>query len=270
MRAKFFVAALALIVSFSGIVGARAQGDISSGVLGPGQESGFLLGPVGGINLVAYNSNSFPIINSEPSCFTAQNGSGVAPWGGFTVEFPLGLQMQNFIVGEVLYDSKSSQFTADNGSVVTRPTKLNGVEAPGKVTTKLTADLNYLLINLAFKYNFVEGPTPVGPGIQVGPSIGMKIGAKLNKTVTVEASSGDPAAPNGSQTVTAPTDVTDAQSIRIALRAQFTYDIPFTQAWVATPTVGYDFPVTKVDGSRSWRASSAFAGLAFRYFWKAF
>jgi len=263
------VAVLALCSTF-GIGNALAQGELGGGVIGPGQESGFLIGPVGGINLVAYNSNAFPIINSEPSCFTAQNGSGVAPWGGITAEIPLGSLMHNFIVAEVLYDSKSSAFTADNGSVVTRPTKLNGVQSDGSVTTKLTADLNYLLINLAFKYNFTEGPSPVGPGLQVGPSVGLKLGAKLNKTVTVTASSGNANAPTASQTVTQPTDVTDAQSVRVGIRAQFTYDIPFSQSWIATPTVGYDFPFTKVDNSRSWRAQSAFGGLAFRYFLKAF
>jgi len=269
MRIKVVIAVVA-VFALLGASKALAQGNIEGGVLGPQTETGFLIGPVGGINIIAYNSNAFPIINSEPTCFTAQNGSGIAPWGGITAEFPLGALMHNFLIAEVLYDSRSASFTADNGSIVSRPTKLNGVEAPGTVTTKLTADLNYLLINLAYKYNFTEGPSPVGPGIQVGPSVGLKMGAKLNKTVTVTASSGNSNAPSASQTVTESTDVTDAQSVRIGIRAQFTYDIPFSQSWIATPTVGYDFPVTKVDNTRSWRAQGAYAGLAFRYFWKLF
>ena len=270
MRSKLFLtAAVALFVGSMGVGGAQAQ--IGGGVLGPSAESGFLIGPIGGINLVAYSSNAFPIINSEPTCFTAQNGSGVAPWGGLTAEIPLGSLMQNFIVVEALYNSVSSPFTAQNGSVVTRPTKLNGVEdLNSSVSTKLTADLNYLLVNLAFKYNFTEGPVPVGPGLQLGPSIGINTGAKLNKTVTVNASSGDQSAPDKSQTVTSPQTVTDASAIRIALRGQFTYDIPFSQSWIATPTIGYDLPVTKVESARSWSASAAFGGIAVRYFWRAF
>lgn len=51
----------------------------AQGVLTPQVQAGFLVGPVGGINLVAYNSSAFPVLNEEPSCFQAQNGSGVAP-----------------------------------------------------------------------------------------------------------------------------------------------------------------------------------------------
>ena len=254
------------VLALSTALDSRAQ------ILLPTQSTGFLLGPVAGLNLVAYNSNAFPIINSEKDCFTAQNGSGLAPWGGFTLEFPLGdaNALQNFIVGEVLYDSKSSKFSAQNGSKINTPTKMNGFEANGSVETSLDAQLSYLLLNVAYKYNFTPAPTPIGPGLQVGPSVGIKMGAKLNKTVTVTAIS--PTATADGQTasavVSAPTDVTDAQSLRIALRAQFTYDIPFTPTWVATPTIGYDFPVTKVDNSRGWTAQSVFGGIAFRYFLK--
>jgi len=243
---------------------AAAQGS----VLIPQQSVGFLLGPVGGMNLVAYNSSAFPILNSEKDCFTAQNGSDIAPWGGFTFEFPLANEMQNFIIGEVLYDSKSSKFTAQNGSKRVTPTKQNGFEADGSVETALTADLAYLLFNVAYKYNFTPGPSPVGPGIQVGPSVGLRMTSKFNKTVTVEAASGAGPGLTNSTTVTQPSDVDGAQSLRIGIRAQVTYDIPFTAAWIATPTVGYDFPITKVDNSRDWRAQAVYAGVAFRYFLK--
>jgi hypothetical protein len=239
-----------------------AQGD----VLAPTQSIGFLVGPIGGMNAVSYSSNVFPMIESEKDCFTAQNGSDIAPWGGFTVELPLNAQMTGHIVGEILFDSKSSKFTAQNGARSETPTKLNGFEAPGTVATSLSANLTYLLINAAYKYNFTEGPTPVGPGIQVGPSIGMQIGNNFNKTVTVSAASGVSQGDVKSLTATETKEDADASKIRIAMRAQFTYDLPFTQEWVATPTVGYDFPFTSVDNTRGWKASSLFGGVAFRYF----
>ena len=241
-------------------------------VIVPSVQTGFLVGPIGGINLVAYNTDAFPILNSEPTCFTAQNGSDIAPWGGLTIEYPLGNpnELQNFIVGEVIYDSKSSKFTAQNGSKVVIPTKENGFVANGSVETALTATLNYMLINLAYKYNFTPGPSPVGPGIQVGPSVGIKLSSTFNKTVTVTAISPTATADGqtSSATVSQPAPIDGAQSIRIALRAQAIYDIPLTQEWIATPTVGYDFPITKVDNTRNWRASSVFGGIAFRYFIK--
>jgi len=244
-------------------------------VLSPTVQTGFLIGPVGGINLVAYNSDAFPILNSEPDCFKAQNGSDVAPWGGISFEYPLGNanELQNFIVAEVLYDSKSSKFTNLSGAAITTPTKKNGVYYDGSVETALDANLAYLYLFLGYKYNFTPGPSPVGPGIQVGPTVGMKMSANFNKTVTVTASSGNASSPAATASVTQTTAVTglgadgaQAESIRLALRAAATYDIPFSQEWIGTPVVGYDFPITKVEGTRNWRASSLFGGIAFRYY----
>jgi len=73
-----------------------AQGD----VLQPDEGGGFLIGPMAGINLVSYKTNEFPILNSEPSCFTAQNGSDIAPFFGITAMIPLGSSLQNFIIAQ--------------------------------------------------------------------------------------------------------------------------------------------------------------------------
>jgi hypothetical protein len=277
---KHFLLSLFLIatIAFFEIHSVAAQ-DLGGGVLNPETTGGFLIGPVGGVNLVSYKTNKFAILSSEPDCFTAENGSDVCFHVGLTAEFPLGETMQNFIVGEVLYDCKSSKFTTANNTRTAIPTKLNGVVVDGSVTTNETATLNYLLANVGYKYNFTTGPSPVGPGVQLCISVGIPISAALNKTVTVTASSGSQP-PNDVNTKTSTSEVPVAQdatgsspavatSLRIAARAQFTYDIPLTDngSWTATPTVGYDFPFTKVDDSnRSWSASSAYGAVALRYF----
>ena len=238
-------------------------------VLYPSEGTGWLIGPVGGINLVSYKTNSFAILNSEPTCFRAENGSDIAPFFGLTAEFPLSASMQSFIIVEALYDSKSSKFTTTSNSRVDIPTKINGIVTPGNISTSQTATLTYLMLNPGYKYNFTEGPSPVGPGIQLCLSVGLKLTSNLNKTVTVSA-----ADPNGTKngdlhSVTQTNSVADegAQSIRIGVRGQFTYDIPLSPTWIATPTVGYDFPFTKVDNTdKNWTASSAYAGIAIRYF----
>ncbi|HET6400594.1 MAG TPA: hypothetical protein VFH95_04265 [Candidatus Kapabacteria bacterium] len=267
MRNRLFLILFAF--AFIGIAGqASAQG-----VLTPQVQVGFLAGPVGGVNLVTYNSDAFPILSSEPTCFLAQNGSDVAAWGGISLEFPLGnaQALQNFIVGEVIYDSKSSKFTNTNGGANATPTKLNGfVDNNSSVTTALDASLSYLVVNLAYKYNFTPGPSPVGPGIMIGPSIGIKMSANFNKTVTVSAISPNASAANPNlaavQTVTNSSAITTANALRISLRAAATYDISFSNDWIATPVVGYDFPITKVDPTENWRASALFGGIAIRYF----
>jgi len=239
-------------------------------VLQPSEGTGWLIGPVGGINLVSYKTNTFAILSSEPSCFTAQNGSDIAPFFGITAELPTSASMQGFIIIDLLYDSKSSKFSTTSDSRTDIPTKINGNVEPGNITTSETASLAYVSANVGYKYNFTEGPSPVGPGVQLTAGFGVPITSTLNKTVTVSAASPNGGTQQSLQTNAVP--VKDAATgvspgIRIALRGQFTYDIPLSPAWIATPTVGYDLPVTKVDNSdKSWTASSAFAGVALRYF----
>jgi hypothetical protein len=256
-------AAVGLLLLSPGVASAQEGGD----VINPEQASGWLIGPIAGMNLVSYSTAAFPMIQEEKNCFMAMNGSGVAPFFGLTAAFPLSPTYQNFIVGEVIFDSRQGKFTAENESAQRRTiiTKKNGVEAEGSVETQASADLSYLLFNLAYKYNFTEGPSPVGPGIQIGPSIGMKMSSSITKDVTVRASSGDANAPQKTDATSVTDEVTEAEGIRIAIRAMATYDIPVTTLWVATPTLGYDLPVTKVDKSRDWAVQGLFGGIAFRY-----
>ena len=237
-------------------------------VLVPSEVTGWLIGPLGGINLVSYKTDPFAMLNSEPTCFTAQNGSDVAPFFGLTAAIPLSTSMQSFIIVEAIYDSKSSKFTSTNNTRTDIPTKINGFVAPGNIIATETASLAYLLINGGYKYNFTEGPSPVGPALQLCASIGLKLNSTLNKTVTVSAQ--NPAGPTGnvlSQTQTSSVAAPGAQGIRIGLRGQFMYDIPLSPAWIASPLVGYDFPLTKVDNtSDNWSASAAYVGIALHYF----
>lgn len=254
--------AAALLVLSSSPVSAQ-DGD----VIDPQQPSGWLIGPIAGMNLVSYSTNSFAMIKEEPDCFKAQNGSGVAPFFGITAEFPLSLTYQNFVVVEAIFDSRQGKFTAENSAAARRDivTKKNGVEALGSVETSASADLSYLLFNLAYKYNFTEGPSPVGPGIQIGPSVGIKMASKITKDVTVRASSGDANSPQKTDATSVTDEVEGAEGIRLAVRGMATYDIPVSTLWVATPTVGYDLPITKVEATREWSASGLFGGIAFRY-----
>src|SRR5258706_8527223 len=98
---------LSLIITGALLFGASPLFAQTGDVLNPSEGTGFLIGPVGGINLVSYKTSEFAILNSEPTCFTAQNGSDIAPFFGLTAELPLSASMQNFIIIEALYDSKS-------------------------------------------------------------------------------------------------------------------------------------------------------------------
>lgn len=266
-----------LLSAFAAMVAISTQGFAQGNIIKPEVQTGFLVGPIGGINLVAYNTDVIPVLNLEPTCFNVHNGSDIAAWGGVSVEFPMGNpnELQSFIIGEVLYDSKSSKFTNGTNAAAAIPTKLNGYYySNSSVQTSETATLAYFEVNLAYKYNFTPGPSPVGPGIQAGPVIGINATAKYNKTVTVTSVSPNATANEQSvvQSVTNSTNVNsngdNLQTLRIALRAAATYDLSFSNEWIATPIVGYDFPITKVESNYNWRASALFAGIAFRYFIK--
>jgi hypothetical protein len=221
---------------------------------------------MGGINLVSYKTASFAMLQSEPTCFTAQNGSDVAPFFGLTAAIPLSATMQSFIIFQALYDSKSSKFTPTNNTRQDIPTKINGNVQNGNITATETASLTYLLMNAGYKYNFTEGPSPVGPALQLCISVGLKLTSNLNKTVAISAAA---ATGGGLQQSTQTTSqaVAGVQGIRIGLRPQFMYDIPLSPSWIASPLVGYDFPLTKVDNTaRAWSASSVYAGIALQYF----
>jgi hypothetical protein len=265
----FVVAALFVMTN----VGWSQSGQ-GSNILHPEGEGGFLIGPFGGVNLISYKTDVFPILNSEPSCFTAQNGSDVSFIVGLSAAIPLGEGMQSFIVLEAALDNLSSKFTTANNTRADIPTKINGIVANGSITTSETASLNYLLINAGYKYNFTSGPSPVGPGIVLALSFGLPVTATLNKTVSVTAadSSGkvQGATINNTQTTNDPVKSGSVSTgLRIGLRAQFDYDIPLTEngTWTATPAVGYDLPFTKVDNSsRNWSASNVYGIILLRYF----
>ncbi len=256
MKKRFlFILAIGFICCCSNAVFAQGGGD----VLNPTEYGGWLIGPIGGLNLVTYSTDKFPLLNSEPTCFQAQNGTGVAPFFGVSAELPLNAEtMQTFVMIEVIYDSKSSKFTGINNSRDNVPTKLNGVVAPGSVVTEANASLNYLLFDVGFKYNFVPAPTPVGPGVQLNINTGIRMTSTIKKTVTVSA------AVVGSQTLTTTEDVVNPNAIRFGIRGQFTYDIPLTESIVATPFGGYDLPFSKVETTKNWTASSIYVGLAVR------
>ena len=95
MRKRLLALLAVAAIGFAGKAEAQS-------VLVPTVQTGFLIGPVGGVNMVAYNTDAFPVLNSEKTCFTAQNGSDIAPWGGLTFEYPLGNanELENFIIVE--------------------------------------------------------------------------------------------------------------------------------------------------------------------------
>ena len=204
----------------------------------------FLIGPIGGFNIISYNTNVFPTLSSEPSNFIAQDGSGIASFFGISSEIPLSSDMHDFLVLEASYDSKSSGFVTYNGPF-------------SDTSTALSASLKYILVNIGFKYNIMAGVAPTGIGVQLCASAGFLTSGYFNRMLTIAPST---------NVVTNQVPIDGANSIRFAIRGELTYDILLTSLFVLTPSVGYDNPFTKVDNTdRNWMAFSLYGAIALRY-----
>jgi hypothetical protein len=202
------------------------------------------IGAVGGLNFVNYNSDAFPVLASNLAAVRAQNGSGTALYYGLSLQLPVTPSESNSIVLELLYDSKSAQFKT--------------IQESDSVSSTLSSRLSYLTFNLAYKYNFTEGPMPVGPAIQIGIAIGLTVQKYFDRTISPEEFA--------IREKPVRQDVIDAaQGIRLALRPELIYDIPLSYSWIVSPRVGYDFPITKVDATRNWHASAIIAGASLHY-----
>jgi len=218
----------------------------------------WLVGPEGGYNFVIYRSDAFPILNELPHSFLAQNGTGNGYFWGLSGEYPLDTNMRHFLILEAGFDSKPGTFSnlsPSSGSTIV--VEHNGQNSDTMVivtSVSLWTKLSYYYVNLGYKYNLRADSIPNGLGIQLCLSIGFKNEADFWKSVSVTP-----------QTSTNASSITTAQSLRLALRPELTYDLPLTHAWVLTPFAGYEFPLTKVDPSENWWASALYGGLALRY-----
>jgi hypothetical protein len=232
--------------------------------LTPIEEKNIWVGVTGGPNFVSYKTSSFPILNSQPDCYSAQNGKGLTPSLGISAIIPLGWDNNHFIVFEAIYDVKSGKFNSENNTSSNIPTKINGGVQNGSITTDMAASLSYLLINAGYKYNFSAATMPVGPNIQIVLSGGINLIGNFNKTLTISTT--DPNGSSQSHVEKSTVKIDNVEKFRFALRGQFGYDIPLSLQLFLSPFIGYDLPLTHVDDTgRNWKASSLYAGMAFHF-----
>ncbi len=218
----------------------------------------FLIGPVVGYNGVVYSTSEFSPLASRPGFFIVENGQAGSQFWGISAEIPIISGMDKFLIIEGIYDSKTSDFSA-----------LDAVSNDSSIT--LSASLSYILFNVGFKYNFLGTAaitTPKGFGIQAMMSFGWAINhAFITHYDSVVYTITD-TYPNYYYTNshTMVSNINGLNQIRIAIRADLTYDIPISSSWLLTPYVGFDTPLTKVDNTnRDWITRSVYAAVALRF-----
>ncbi|MDP4244048.1 MAG: hypothetical protein Q8921_15095 [Bacteroidota bacterium] len=217
------------------------------------QKLGFLIGAVGEIDAVSYQTDPFSVVSPLPYSI-AENGYGTGTSLGFNIEFPLSENHQHFLIIETLLDSKPADFVD-----ISAPRRIPDTTAADEILGGYeSASLEYLLLDLGYKFNFLKAvQAPDGFAIQLCMSVGMNVQAEYTKTITHYST----ALGYRQQNVVEP--VEGLRSMRFALRPEMLYDIPLTATIILTPEAGMDIPLTKVTNSPSWLARSSFAGLAF-------
>ena len=221
-----------LLLAFLSATNARAQDSA--------RHPSFLIGAIGGYELVAYNTNAFPVLNSRPWWIMADNGQGSGFYAGLSAEHNLIIPKNLYYLVEFEFDSKPANFSFVN-------------RAPGDTEVALWTELSYYNVNLGLKYSAADS-LPHGLGIELCVSIGILNTADLWNSIST--SSG----------VTETEErIVDAQRLRFALRPELTYDFPLDENWVVTASLGDDVPLSQVDPALNWRASALFAGAAVRY-----
>ncbi|MFI5202142.1 MAG: hypothetical protein ACHQNE_07130 [Candidatus Kapaibacterium sp.] len=216
--------------------------------------TGILLGAAGGYQGVVYNTNAFSVPLSKPGFFVVQSGSAGTQFFGLTAEIPLSSGMDDFLVLEGIYDSRSGDFAS--------MTRVNS----GDSSMWLSTSLAYALLNIGFKYNMVSHGLPSMFGLKVCASFGLAVHDEFfMHQDSVAANQGYPGySVVKSQTIAS--EIDGLNEFRIAIRAELTYDIPVGTRWIFTPYVGFDTPLTKVDNTdRNWTTRSVYAALALLY-----
>jgi hypothetical protein len=218
---------------------------------------GFGIGVIGGVNLVAYDTRPFPMIDTLPEYFVAINGSGSTHILGVSCELPISLSHRSSVIIDLLTDSKSSRITAIAGArMISNERRITNVS--------MSTDLDYLMISASFKYALLTGDMPNGPAIQLSAGAGFVTSGHFDKIVDYgwrDSATGM----EHHETEKFSEPISGIHSIRVDWRAGFIYDIPISDKLIITPQVSMNYPFTEVDRSRSWRAKSLMLGLAIRY-----
>ncbi|HET6400214.1 MAG TPA: hypothetical protein VFH95_02350 [Candidatus Kapabacteria bacterium] len=162
--------------------------------------------------------------------------------------------MDDFLVLEGIYDSRAGDFTSITSSNA------------GDSAMWLSTSLTYALLNVGFKYNMVSDGLPSMFGIKVCASFGWAVADEfLTRKDSIVANQGYPGySVVKSQTIAS--EINGLNELRIAIRAELTYDIPLGTQWILTPFVGFDTPLTKVDNTdRNWTTRSVYGAVALCY-----
>lgn len=265
----------ALLVAASG--SAMAQ-DRDSPIFYEAPPPRLYVGPIGGLNYNIHSGGfaSFTRLQDNVACPQFESGSATGFYGGLSAEYLLGDPKESrfSIIARLAYDSRPAQFLETGDKYPTKAFDQNGNELIVESSTEHKAQIKYDLLNLDLLFKVMIGSTPLA--VTAGPSIGYALTTSNEETYSIleplnaqfirnDQTPADRYRDNDRTIVFRPDAALDEKSaIRFGLKLGIQYEISFQKLFIV-PTVFYDFGLTNVTTTDSWKVNAFQIGADVRF-----
>lgn len=230
------------------------------------------VGPVVGYNRVQQTGGFASF--AEARCPVFEDGSDNGYFAGISMEFLLGdpKNSKSSIIIRALYDNLPSSFTA-TGDNLPSLVPVNGKQTIVYTTTQHTAEIDYKTIDLELMYRFNLGNTPFGITAGLCPGFVIAKNVTQNFELIEPANAQFVPVTDGSvlrysadyRTATIKDGaIPEANSFRFGIKAGIQYEMILKRITVI-PSLNYNFGVTNVNKSDSWRVNAIQAQVDVRF-----
>ncbi|MBL7998546.1 MAG: outer membrane beta-barrel protein [Candidatus Kapabacteria bacterium] len=222
------------------------------------------IGPCGGYNRV-FSSGPYITYNDAISpCPSFTSGSANGFYAGLTTEFLIGdpKTSKSSIIARFLYNNMPANFTYQD-KTNTLPV-LNGGGDVVQTTTEWVSQQKYTTFDVDLMYRFNLGNTPIG--FLAGPSIGFALTQEVVTDLNLLTPNNAVFQQTNSRTIRIEDQgfAKDKNPLRIAFKAGIQYEI-ILKRFSVIPNINYNFGITNIMKSQSWRVNVLQAGVDVRF-----
>lgn len=274
-----FAAALAWMTSGD----ALAQGGDATPISPTKRPPRIYVGPVAGINLVQHTGEFASFASSLSNlCPSFQGGSNIGFYAGLSAEYLLGdvAKSSSSIIARLVYDTRPATFTETDAAPNVYLLDRGGEQIPTSVLTEYAAVAKYNMINLDLLYKYSIGNT--GIAVTGGLALGLvntatvkedwkiltPLEVQFNRDAIVNP--GNPGSENfvfteNDRVVTfRDGDIPNKSGFRVGAKVGIQYEISMSKMFIV-PTMWYDFGLTSVNSTDSWRVNALQLGVDIRF-----
>lgn len=244
------------------------------------------IGPIAGANITMHNV-TLRSFSWDAACPEFSTGAGMGFYGGLSIEYLIGeaRTSTSSVIARVMYNTFPGNFKEDGDSY---PSLLENTEKPIESVTEHTLDVTYNLasLDLLYKINPIPG---MGFGIVAGPTIDFAMTKSMLQKyslispnnikfkelseqemidlginiVRYEDAGRTIVVRDGSISEAIAPGRDDASSIRFGLKVGAQYTISM-KGFVVVPNVMYNYSLTTLTSTESWRVNALQVGVDVR------